>query len=473
MRVNLARLWIAAAGLCAGVIAAPAARSSYVALLLLLGGATSLSMRRRPLLGLIGVVLVSSAAGMMTAHLRVVEDGVIAQMARSVPRCTFEARVTEHLGGLGSLWEVRQLTCGDRRTTAPGSVVLSEPVIDPGTRIEGEAWLIPLGEDHFDMARRRLGAQATIHLIESEIAADPGGLHRIAARVRDGLHEAVAQLDPRHAALIEGLTIGDTSGFSPEAIEAFRGSGLSHVLAVSGSNVAIVVASVLLALKTLPMTVRVAVGLIALGLFVLIVGPDASVLRAGVMGIATLLCLLRGRQAEPLAILAVAIIGVVGLRPAMLYSVGMHLSVAATAGIILFSASLAARLPRMPEALRSLLAATLAAQVGVAPILMYVFGEISITAPVANLLALPVVGVTTVVGLGAGCLGIVSTPLASAVVSLVAPAAWWIDSVAASLGSRVWSSLSTPAWAGLGAGALVAAAGVRALRAGQRELSIG
>lgn len=473
MRANLVRLWLGAAGLCGGVAAAGAFSSMVMAVITFVVGVVLLFVRRRRGVGLTGVVLMAAGAGMLTAQMRSTGDGPVMVLARDVPRCTFEATVTENLGGLGALWAVDAVTCGDSSVLDAGSVAVGEALADPGTRVTGEGWLIPLGDEGFDRARARLGAQATLHLRHSDVVSPPTGPHAVAARVRRGLHDAVSELDPRQAALLEGLTIGDTSGFSAETIAAFRGAGLSHVLAVSGSNVAIVVAAVLLMLRRLPLTARVVVGSIALCLFVLIVGPDASVLRAGVMGMATLLCLLRGRQTEPLAILALAVIGVVGVRPAMLYSVGMHLSVAATAGIILFSAHISSFLSRLAEPLRLMLAATLAAQIGVAPILMLVFGEISITAPVANLLALPVVGVATVVGLGAGCVAVLSVPLAVALVYLIAPAAWWIVRVADWFGSPEWAAPAVSHEAGLLVAAMVVVAGVRAVKRGPGELSVG
>lgn len=436
-------------------------------------GGALLGVRRRRVVALAGVMLVAAGAGLLSAHARMTTSGRLAEIARDVPRCSFEATVTEQLGGLGSLWSMDAIDCGGGSLAEPGSVVVDDAVADPGTNLRGEGWLIPLGSDGFDRARQRLGAQASLHLVETEIVDEARGAHGVARRVRDGLHTAVSDLDPRHAALIEGLTIGDTSGFAPETISQFRASGLSHVLAVSGSNVAIVVAAMLVALRGLSLVVRVAAGFAALCLFVLVVGPDASVLRAGVMGAATLLCLLRGRQGEPLAILALAVITVVGVRPAMLYSVGMHLSVAATAGIVLFSTPLSLRMSWLPEPLRVMLSATLAAQVAVAPILMLVFGEISVTAPLANFLALPVVGVATVVGLVAGCIAVLWAPLGVAVASLIAPAAWWIVSVAERFGGATWSAVEVPPEWGLLTGCVVVAAAIESLKRSARALSVG
>jgi competence protein ComEC len=263
---------------------------------------------------------------------------------------------------------------------------------------------------------------------------------------------------------LQGLTIGETSDIPPIVVEDFRASGLSHVLAVSGSNVAIVLGAVLASLRSIGHRARIVAGFAALGMFVLVVGPDASVLRAGVMGSITLACLARGRQAEPLAALGIAIIGVIGVRPGMLFSAGMHLSVAATAGIVLWSGSIAARMPRLPTAARVMLAATLAAQIAVAPILALTFGEIPLLAPLANALALPAVGFATIVGLAAAPAAIVWPPAGRLLARSAAPAVAWIGSVAERVGGISGAVVPVPpglGWLGLAA---VATAVVLVLR---------
>ena len=254
----------------------------------------------------------------------------------------------------------------------------------------------------------------------------------------------MARIDGRVGALLEGLTIGDTSGLDPRTIDLFRNAGLSHVLAVSGSNVGIVLGAVLVGLRSLGHRVRIAFGYAGLGLFALIVGPDPSVLRAVAMGAIALACMAYGRTSEPLAALGVAIMVVIALRPGMLFSVGMQLSAAATAGIVIFCAPIERCLLALPPGFRTMIAATLAAQVAVAPILILVFGELSLIAPLANALALPAVAPATVVGLAAGSISVFVPAVGQLLATIVAPAGAWILAVADRTGSQPWSLVMVP-----------------------------
>jgi competence protein ComEC len=383
-----------------------------------------------------------------------------------VPRCSVDGTVIEHIGGLGSLASIEEARCDAWVGTGVGTVALDDAQSDPGTRFTAQGWLVPLTDDSFDRARRRLGARADLHATSFEEVADPRGLNRLAASMRAGSRAAVSGIDPVLGAVLQGLTIGETSGIPPEVVEEFRASGLSHVLAVSGSNVAIVLGAVLASVRSLGHRTRVIASFAALALFVMVVGPDASVLRAGVMGAITLACLARGLQAEPLAALGLAVIAVIAIRPGMLFSAGLHLSVAATAGIVLLNAPIAARLTPLWEPLRLMLAATLAAQIAVAPVLVITFGEIPLLAPLANALALPAVAIATVVGLAAVPAAILWAPLGTLLSRVVAPAVAWIIVVAEHVGGVAAAVAEVPemwGWIGLVA---VAAWGCHVLRRG-------
>jgi len=280
------------------------------------------------------------------------------------------------------------------------------------------------------------------------VTGPPVGAFKVAAGVKSGLEHAVGGLDRRAGGLLKGLTIGETDDLDNRTLDSFRDAGLSHILAVSGSNVAIVLATILIVLRGAGRIMRITGGYLGLAIFLLVVGPDASVLRAVAMGAITLVCLLNGRTAEPLAALALALIAVLATRPGMLYSVGLQLSAGATAGIVVFSEPIGRRLTWLPQWLRTLLAATLAAQFAVAPILIIVFGEISLVAPVANALALPAVGPGTVLGLTAGVTAVVSSGTGRMLARIVSPACSWILFVADRFGSLPWSSIHVPPFLG-------------------------
>lgn len=442
MHTYLIRLWVAAAAVCGGTALGSELAPQWPAFVALALGAPLVSLRRHPRWAVVGLALVVGATAMVNAQLRLAPRGPLAELARGVPRCSLSGTVIESIGGLGSLAAVDSAHCGDRSGTSLGVVALPESISDPGARFDADGWLVPLGDDGFDRSRHRLGGQASFQPVEIDIVAPPRHAHAVAARVRAGLRAATAVIDPSRAALLRGLTIGDTSAMSAPTIDLFRASGLSHVLAVSGSNVAIVLGAVLALFGSIGLRLRVAFGIGALGMFVLIVGPDASVLRAGVMGAIALACLAHGRSVEPLAALAAAVIAVILLRPGMLFSVGMHLSVAATAGIVLLAEPIAARLGVVPRPVGLLIAASSAAQIAVTPVLILVFEEVSIVAPVANALALPAVAPATIVGLGAGVTTVLSPPLGALLMRCIEPALAWILEIAHRLGDPGWSSIT-------------------------------
>jgi competence protein ComEC len=344
-------------------------------------------------------------------------------------------------------------------------VVIDEELGDLGAAIRAEGWLIPLGEDAFDDARRRLGAQAAFDPVERSVDPPRSALFTAAASIRRGLVDATRPLDPRRAGLLRGLAIGDESGLDGHTEDTFRATGLSHLLAVSGSNVAIVVATVSAGAAALGLRTRLSLCALGLGLFVLVVGPEPSVLRAAVMGGIGLATLAAGRRAEPLHALGLALVILFGLRPGIVFSVGLHLSVAATAGIVLWSQRLAARLePFVGRAIALALGATLAAQAAVAPLLAGVFGELSVVAPAANLVAVPAVPPATVLALAAGLAGVVSPGAGAALGRAAEPFAAWILGVADVAGRLSWAAVEVPTWTGIALAPPLLAAALAAVR---------
>jgi competence protein ComEC len=147
--------------------------------------------------------------------------------------------------------------------------------------------------------------------------------------------------------------------------------------------------------------------------------------------------------------LGLALIALIGLRPGLLYSVGLHLSAAASAGLVLWARPLAARLTvALPGPVALALGATLAAQLAVAPIIMVVFGELSLVAPISNLLAVAAVAPATLIGLGAGVVGTVAVGPARLLARCAEPFAAWILGVADVFDRPSWASVDPPDWFG-------------------------
>lgn len=420
---------------------------------LVLGASAAIALTRRSARTVLcGVALLSCCAGTIVGR-TAAEPGALVEIARSVPRCDLEGRVIERAGGLGTLLDVTLTTCGGMR----GVAVATGAIGEPGASVVGNAWVLSLGDDPFERARWHAGARVQLVGDVHVVRPPEAPLLRAAARVRGLLRAATDSLPDDRAGLLLGLTIGETDRLTPATVDAFRRSGLAHLVAVSGSNVALVLGAAAVLARHRARRTRLVVSGVTLALYVLVVGPDASVLRAAGMAALMLIAVAFGRSAISLSTLAVALIAIVLLRPGMVFSAGFHLSVAATLGIILLAPAIARIMPG-PRWFSLLLGATLGAQVGVAPVLLATFGELSLIAPVANLLAAPAVAVTTITGLVGGlCTGLVPQ-LAPMITALADAGVRWILNVA-ELTSRIpGASVALPAQASLIAAAVAIAA---------------
>jgi competence protein ComEC len=275
---------------------------------------------------------------------------------------------------------------------------------------------------------RHVGARLTV--------ASAGGwragsaVSRIANHLRRHLDAGARPLPPDERNLVLGVAIGDDRAQTPETTDAFRRAGISHLLAVSGENVAfalVVVGPFLRRLRSWP---RWAATLAVLLLFAVVTRWEPSVLRAVAMATLAVTALSAGRPASRLRLLGLAVTLLLLLDPLLVHSVGFCLSVGATLGITLLAPGLTARLP-LPGLLAQLVAVTIAAQVGVAPVALTTFGSIPLVSIPANALAVPPAGFLTAWGLSAVVLaGGLQGPLASLLRAPAGVAAWWIGGVA-------------------------------------------
>lgn len=452
-------VWLVAGGIAVGVYLQPFVRAGvlFVGIPLAIVG---IYVRRHLVISMLATFALAASAGWWAAALHVQDGAGLRAAAERFPRCHLTGRVLEHHGGLGTAVEVAVSDCD----APPGTVMTSTLDLPAGEVIDVYGWLSPLGTEDFDQARARTGADAEFIVDSLHAYGVSGRAHEAAARFRSSLRASADHLHPDRQGLILGMTIGDTTQLPKDLEEELRRAGLTHLLAVSGSNVAIVLGVVTLALRRSALAFRIACAGTALALYILIVGPEPSVLRAGAMGAIALLALWRGAHPQTLNLLALALIVVMLLRPGIVYSPGLHLSAAATAGIVVWAESLASRFDRLPRPLALALGATVAAQFAVSPVLLATFGEFSIVAPVANVLAFPVVAPITILGLGAGLLALVWEAPASLVMSGLGPLAGWVADVGRGAGGLTWASVEMPkAWA-WPAAALVLVCGYRTLR---------
>jgi competence protein ComEC len=227
-----------------------------------------------------------------------------------------------------------------------------------------------------------------------------------------------------------GFVIGDDRGSDPEVNRAFEESGLSHLLVVSGQNVVFI-----LAVMT-PLTQRLgrrsqAVVLVGIILFFATVTRfEPSILRASVMAMIAIVASRSGHLIRPLHRLALAASLLVLIDPLLVYSLGFRLSLAATAGISLL-ASRCEKALRGPQWFRNVLAVTIAAQAGVAPLVIPTFGPMPLASLPANVFAGPIAGFVMMWGSSVGLIaGLIGGWPAFILQLPVRLGLWWIMTVA-------------------------------------------
>ncbi len=291
-----------------------------------------------------------------------------------------------------------------------------------------------------------------------EVLGRPGPLLQGAAGLRAAIRGAVAHHDPAPAHLVPALVDGDDAGLPQDVTDAFRTSGLTHLLAVSGTNLTLVVGTLLVLARWCGVRARglAVVGALGVAGFVLLARAEPSVVRAAAMGTVGLLGLGHHGRRRGTRALGAAVLVLLLLDPWLALSPGFALSATATAGILWLAPGWRDRLARwLPRWAAEALAVPLAAQLACTPLVAAVSGQVSLVAVVANLLAAPVVGPATVLGLLGGVVFTVGEPLGRLV---AAPAAWcasWIVTVALHSAALPVAALDWPATA-LGVAVLTA-----------------
>lgn len=331
---------------------------------------------------------------------------------------------------------------GTRRINGSGKILVvakKYPAWQYGDKIEITGKLVtPKSSEDFDYQKylAKDDIFSLVYFPEIKLLAQDQG-NRLMNRllwVKNKFKDSIGQLlvEPQ-GAFLAGLLLGEKRGVPIELSDAFSRTGTTHIIALSGFNITIIAAA-LMSLFNFFMVRRqvsfgISVGLIIL--FVLMTGASASVVRAAVMGILVLLARQIGRlyQIKNALVLAGAIM--VYLNPRVLvWDLGFQLSFAATLGLIYILPMLErylapagdeeglidgrkkeGGLSKFIKSIKLILATTLAAQIAVLPLLIVNFGQLSLIAPLANILVLPVIPLTMLAGFAAAWAGLIFLPL--------------------------------------------------------------
>ena len=408
-------LAVAAVLLLAGAAICRTRRWGVALALVVSGAAALLAVLRVAAVAAGPVPALAEAGAEVDARLVAVSDPV-ARQGRFGTYVVFRARL-EAVTGRGASTGVR----------SPILVIADDTWarVAPGQRLVGEGRLAPAqGHD--------LAAVLVTHGPVT-VVSGLNVVQRGVESLRRGLREAVRGLAPVERALVPALVDGDDAGMPAEAVENFQTAGLTHLLAVSGANLTLVLGFLLLVarwcgVRAHGLSVVGALGIVG---FVLLARPEPSVLRAAAMGVAALVALGPGGRRRGVRALSVAVVVLVLVDPWLARSVGFLLSALATAGIVVLAPRWRAALSGwLPEWLAEALAVPMAAQAVCAPVIAAISGQVSLVAVFANLAAAPAVGPATVLGLLTCLVAPLSGAIAAAIGQLAGLAAWWIATIA-------------------------------------------
>jgi competence protein ComEC len=305
------------------------------------------------------------------------------------------------------------------------------PPVEPGDIVDVEGHARARPDSAFGRYLERLGAWGTLDARGLRVHDRPVDAGRVLEAARRDAGDALTRVLPEpEAGLAAGILIGLRDRVDRAVASAFTTAGVSHVVAISGWNIAIVAAAIAAVSGRIGRRRRAIVTSLAIVAYIVFAGASPSVLRAGAMAGVALIARESGRASRAAAALGWAVVLLLFADPSLVGDAGFQLSSLATAGLIAWATPLSERLGslgggRMPRWLAESLGVSLAAQVATLPLVLAAFGRLAIIAPAVNLAVVPLVApamAAGVVALAGGILVGLGAP--GAVGSMLAAPAW-------------------------------------------------
>jgi competence protein ComEC len=323
----------------------------------------------------------------------------------------------------------------DRPTIRVAATVPRYPAIRPGLIVTTWGRVEALQDDDYGRYLAGSGVDGTLRATDLAIVGEAAGPGAVIDGIRRAGDDALTHALPEpQAGLASGILIGLRERVDRQLAGAFTTAGVSHVVAISGWNIAIVGATIAALLRPWPRRRRAVATLLAIGAYTILTGASASVLRAAVMATVVLVARETGRSGRAAAALGWAVVGLILASPTLVTDPGFALSAAATGGLIAWATPLTRRFAawrggQLPGWLSESLGVSLAAEFATLPIALVWFGRVPIVAPIVNLLVVPIVAPAMAAG-GVALVG-------GAITAAGAPAP-----IATLLGLPAWAALS-------------------------------
>ena len=237
-------------------------------------------------------------------------------------------------------------------------------------------------------------------------------------------------LPAREAGLLGGIVLGSKNSLPESFYKETKNIGVAHIVVASGTNVTFVV-SFLMSVAALVLPRKKAIPLVLLGIisYLFLSGFDAPLIRAAIMATLTFIAQEKGRLTSAWRVLVITAGAMLIYNPDWLADVGFMLSFASTMAIMLFQKKFEMWLKGLPGVIKQDLSTTLAAQMGVTPILFVIFGQFSIWSPVANVLVLWTVPGIMILGAVGGVMGVIWPFFGKLIIYLCYPLLWWFVSI--------------------------------------------
>ena len=306
------------------------------------------------------------------------------------------------------------------------------PVVIPGDRVIVDGSIRPRPDSPYGAYLLRIGAVGTLMSRTLEIEPTPDDPGRRLEELRRGAAEALERVLPEpEAGLAAGILVGLRDHVDRDLAAAFTTAGVSHVVAISGWNIAIVAAAIAAMTGRLGRRRRSVVTIVAIVAYVAFAGASPSVVRAALMAGVVLLARESGRAGRATAALGWAATLLLISDPKLVGDAGFQLSSLATAGLIAWATPLTGWIEtvgrgRLPHWLAESLGVSLAAQAATLPIILVSFGRLAILSPLVNLVVVPLVAPAMAVGLVALTGGAAVLAGAPPILGAVAAAPGWV-----------------------------------------------